>query len=204
MKHMRFTAVGLVILALAGCDAAPIDGVVAESTSRNVALDPTDVTVATRTPYTVRAFRVIVPEDLEVSEKNSYFPGADIVWRGDPLGDRHVQVKAIFEAGTQKGIDRIETEAKAVDVLIQVTRFHSVTERARYTVGGVHAMEFYMTLFDPKTQTKLERRFIKADLPAYAGSRALAADAKGITMKSRITEHLASVIRTELEFRGER
>lgn len=30
--------------------------------------------------------------DLSVSESNSYYPNADVVWRGDPIGDRIQQI----------------------------------------------------------------------------------------------------------------
>ena len=45
---------------------------------------------------------VIVPESLKVFERNSYLPSGDIVWRVDAAGNRHEQVKAIFDAGFLK------------------------------------------------------------------------------------------------------
>lgn len=142
---------------------------------------------------------VEVPQSLRVSEANRYYPGGDIVWRGDPPGDRHEQVKAIFEAGLEKGVAGLPKGEKPVRLHVEVTRFHALSEKARYTVGGVHAVQFMMTLQDPETGEALgEPRFIKADFRAYGGSMALAADARGETQKYRITRRIASVIQHEM------
>jgi len=45
----------------------------------------------------IQTIRIDVPRTLEVSEKNRFYPGGDIVWRGEPMGDRYMQVGAIFE-----------------------------------------------------------------------------------------------------------
>ena len=41
-------------------------------------------------------------------------------------------------------------------------------------------------------------RTVKADLDAFGGQQALQAEARGLTQKVRITNHLAEVIRQEL------
>jgi len=83
---------------------------------------------------------------------------------------------------------------------VQVTRFHALTEKARYTVGGVHALQFVFRLIDPATGANLtEPKFVKADFKAYGGRIALAAEQRGLTQKVRITEHLAYVIKMELD-----
>lgn len=82
---------------------------------------------------------------------------------------------------------------------IEVTRFHALTEKARYTVGGVHALQFHMMLRDARTgEIYGEPKFIKADFKALGGNAAIRAEREGITQKVRITRHLANVIRTEL------
>ena len=53
--------------------------------------------------YDVVAVNVDVPKTLKVSEANMYYPVADIVWRGEPRGDRHAQVKAIFQEAFAAG-----------------------------------------------------------------------------------------------------
>lgn len=148
--------------------------------------------------YSVAELNVTVPRSLEVSESNSYYPGGDIVWRGDPFGDRYEQVEAIFRAGMEQGISEV-SGARPVIADIVVERFHSLTERARYTVGGVHSIRFTITLRDAETGEVVEpTRTVQADLKAYGGLTALRAEAAGQTQKARVTEHLRQVIIYEL------
>ncbi len=145
---------------------------------------------------------VNVPETLRVSEANRYYPSGDIVWREDPIGNRHEQVRAIVEAGLSKGASQMQGDRPAV-MMVQVTRFHALTEKARYTVGGVHAIQFHMTVVDAETgETLVPTKFVKADFDALGGAAAVAAEARGVTQKVRITNHLAYVIQKELA--GER
>ena len=86
-----------------------------------------------------------------------------------------------------------------VVVDVEVLRFHSLTEKTRYTIGGLHSIEFNMTLRDPKTNAVLvPTRKIKADLKGFGGSQAIAAEARGDTQKVRITRHLAGLLQHEL------
>jgi hypothetical protein len=142
---------------------------------------------------------ITVPRSLDVTEANVYYPRADIVWRDDPIGDRHEQVKAIFEAAAFNGTkDMIGAQAVIVD--LRVKRFHSLSERTRASIGGVHNMHFYMTVFDAATGEVLSKtREIEANLPAYGGNEAIAAERRGQTQKVRVTGYLAQVIRRELE-----
>ena len=89
----------------------------------------------------VAQITVNVPQSLRVSEANRYYPSGDIVWREDPIGNRHAQVKTIIEAGLNKGTSQLTGERPVV-IQVMVTRFHALTEKARYTVGGVHAIQF--------------------------------------------------------------
>lgn len=149
-------------------------------------------------PVMISDFNISVPRSLKVSEANRYYPGGDIVWRGEPLGDRHQQVAGIFK----DSLDRARNElsgVKPVTVNIQVTRFHALTEKARYTYGGVHAITFDMTVVDSVTgAVLLPTRTIRADLDAFGGQRAIHAERNGITQKVRITSHLKNVIESEL------
>ncbi len=86
-----------------------------------------------------------------------------------------------------------------VVVEIEVQRFHALTEKTRYSVGGIHSIEFTMTIRDPQTGAVIRGpREIKADLVGYGGSKALQAEARGLTQKYRITQHLAKVVRDEM------
>lgn len=151
-----------------------------------------------KSPVHVNSIAVRVSRDLKVSEANSYYPGGDIVWRGDPIGDRHAQVQKIFEDAIMKGVQPLDGPAE-VDLFIDVKRFHALSEKARYTVGGLHSITFDLAIKDPKTgELVVPVREIKADLDAFGGRQAVMADARGETQKVRISNHLAEVIRQEL------
>ena len=141
---------------------------------------------------------VEVPRTLTVSEANSYLPKGDIVWREDPFGDRYVQVQAIVQRAMEAGSASLEGPIDAA-LHVEVQRFHALTQKARYTTGGIHAITFKMRLTDPATGTLLRpEKVVEADLKAFGGARALEAMTRGQTQKVRITGHLASVIRQEL------
>ncbi|RXV64286.1 hypothetical protein C6W92_07695 [Roseovarius sp. A46] len=150
-------------------------------------------------PLDVQEVRVRVPRSLRVSEANRYLPGGDIVWREDPPGDRHAQVAAILEQGLERGVAALPVGAVPVVLDVELTKFHALSEKARYTFGGVHAIQFTYTLRDPETGVALtEPKFVKADFKALGGQKAIAAERRGITQKVRITGQLAKVIRAEL------
>ena len=141
---------------------------------------------------------VRVPRSLKVSEANRYLPKGDIVWREDPIGDRHAQVQTIVQAAMERGVAALQGPVEA-DLEIEVTRFHALTEKARYTTGGVHAISFIMTLRNSETgEVLIPAREIEANFKAYGGQRALLAMSEGRTQKVRITEHLAAVIQQEI------
>jgi hypothetical protein len=152
--------------------------------------------------YSVRNFTVNVPADLTVSEANLYYPIADIVWRGDPYGDRPTQIKAMFQNGYQQTAKRINGPQE-VDVRIVLKRFHSLSEKTRYTVGGMHSITFALTIKDVETGAILvQRDRVKADLKGFGGKRAMEADRQGHTMKNRIQSHLSRVIWAEMTLPG--
>jgi hypothetical protein len=168
------------------------------ATAIDAAANTATLSVVPGDTYSVRKVVIRVPETLVVSEENRYYPEGDIVWRGDPPGDRHAQVKAIFEVGIGRGAAAMKGKTK-VDIDIEVMRFHALTEKARYSVGGLHAITFAITLMDPKTGEPIRpSRIVQADLDGYGGDEAIAADAAGLTQKFRITNHLANVIVIEL------
>jgi len=146
----------------------------------------------------VTGVEVVVPRSLRVSEANRYLPSGDIVWREDPFGDRYTQVQTIVQAAMEQGVAGMSGPMEA-RLQVQVTRFHALTQKARYTTGGVHSISFDMRLVDPVTGAPLsDIRRIDADLKAYGGQAAIDAMARGETQKLRITRHLAQVIRQVL------
>ena len=153
---------------------------------------------ARQIPLTVSRIEVEVPRSLSVSEANSYYPIADIVWRGDPIGDRHAQVADILETGFTAGTAPL---AGTIPVILQVqaVRFHSISEKARYSVGGVHNIIFDLTVLRAEDGLPLApTRRVEANLPALGGTAAIEADRRGETQKVRIHGFLQQVIRQEL------
>ena len=183
-----------VALALSACGAP-------QSASR--AAMPEDAVMGfAQASYRIDSFTVSVPRSLEVNERNTYYPFGDIVWRGDPLGDRHAQVRAIFEQALRTAAPGLQGD-RPVRVDIQVLRFHALSEKARYTVGGVHDISFRIRLVDAVTGAQVgSTRDVDADLDALSGQAATAADARGQTQKARITAHLARAITNEMTLPG--
>lgn len=88
---MRFVLVLAAGLVLSGCS------VLDQMTS---VLRPSPFTeapvVQVSRNYALTHAIVRIPADLTFSEAKRYYPLADIVWRGDPPGDRHAQVANLF------------------------------------------------------------------------------------------------------------
>lgn len=146
----------------------------------------------------VSKINVAVPYTLKVSEGNGYYPVTDIVWRGDPIGDRRVQIREIFENAFALGTRSMQGETPVV-LDVELKRFHSITDRTRLSVGGVHHMVFEMTVRDARTGAViLPARQIETSLKAYGGVRAVKADQRGQTQKVRVTGYLARLIQQEL------
>lgn len=193
MKPLRLIAAMMMGLAVSAC-ATP------DTASRNAPLEAPERVAPIA--LDVQSVTVTVPETLEVSEKNRYYPGGDIVWRGDAPGNRHAQVQALVQTAMERGTADM-TLGLPVAVEVEITRFHALTEKARYTVGGVHDIEFILTLKDPVSEAIIAApREIKADLKAFGGTQAIQAEQRGQTQKVRITGHLAEVIAAELNEPG--
>ncbi len=146
--------------------------------------------------WRINSVEVIVPETLTVSEENSYAPDADIVWRGDPPGDRHAQVDEILTEAVKKGATGLKG-SQPVNLVIEVVTFHAVTEKTRYGLenAGVHNITFTAQVVDARTGAPLTPKdTIRADLIAFSGDEALAAEARGETQRKRIVNHVANVI----------
>lgn len=193
MRNFRAISAIIIGLAVAGCSGP-------DTATRNSPLEMPAVSApATLPSFDIRDIRVSVPKSLKVSEADRYFPGGDIVWREDPRGDRHAQVKAIFDAGLGQGVQSIGPGLVPAILDVEVKRFHALTEKARYSTGGVHAIQFNMVLRNPETgQAYGAPQFVKADFKAFGGEAAIKAESRGITQKYRIKNQLAQVIATQL------
>lgn len=151
-----------------------------------------------RPSYNVVELNVLVPTTLQVSEANTYKPRADIVWRGDPMGNRYEQIETIFRDAMGEGLATLEGE-RPVRVNIQITKFHALTERTRYSVGGTHDIHFAITVVDAETGIVIEpTRIVETELTGLGGRAALRAEAEGQTQKVRISAHLKELIVEEL------
>jgi hypothetical protein len=75
--------------------------------------------------------------------------------------------------------------------VIEVTRFHALTERARYTIGGQHEIEFvYVRPPRGDRRDPGRARGGRPDLPRLWRPAAVEAEQQGITQRVRITERL--------------
>ena len=139
---------------------------------------------------------------LSVSEANSFKPRADIVWREDPLGNRYEQVRVIMQNAVELGAAGFDA-GRDVVVDIQLTKFHALTEKTRYTIGGTHDIHFFLTVRDAKTGERLdEPRLIEMEFRALGGAAALEAMSRGQTQKVRITDHVKARVAEELTLRS--
>ena len=180
------------VLALAGCSVgggAFVGGLKGNGSSVDVTQLPS---------MRVVGLDITVPRSLTVSEADSYKPVADIVWREDPFGDRYEQVKAIFEEGIGQGARSLQGDLPVV-LHIELRRFHALTERTRYSIGGMHEIAFMLSVTNGRTgDVIIPPYLVRSSFVAYGGAKALAAERVGLTQKVRITRHLAALIRQEL------
>jgi hypothetical protein len=196
MRLIKIVAFGAIAAALTACSSN-------DTVTRNAAIATSRVGVDAAQQqfardYQLHSVRFAVPDDMTVSEANSYYPIADIVWRGDPMGNRPQQIAAIFQSSIQTAGQSLNGSIP-ITVDVELARFHSLTERTRYSVGGVHSIKFDLTIRNALTGEILEqRRRINGDFPALGGYAALAADNQGQTQKVRITSQLISLFRDEL------
>ncbi|MFT5743922.1 MAG: hypothetical protein ACI86S_002000 [Paracoccaceae bacterium] len=189
MKMFKLMILGALALGVAGCADM-------ETVSRNAPLDApqlSSVMVQEQRSYSVQDVRFLVPTDMRISEANSFFPIADIVWRGDPFGNRREQIGAIFHSSIAAASADL-TGDTAVIVEVTLRRFHSLTERTRYSVGGTHSIKFDFTILDAETGAVIEGpQEVHTDLAALGGRAAVHADQTGQSQKVRITAHLTQV-----------
>lgn len=145
--------------------------------------------------WRVSKININVPRTLSVSEENVYAPEADIVWRGEPEGDRHAQVAQIFHDSARAGT-RALRGGRRVTLDITVHGFHALSDRARTQLSssGVHNILFDMTVRASNGTILAQEQNVQADLIAYVGEQAEAAEAQGITQRVRIVHHLTNVI----------
>lgn len=140
--------------------------------------------------------QIDVPRSLTVSEARTLLPEADIVWREDPLGDRYAQVGTIMQAAVLRGAQGLRG-SRPVVISVTVTRFHALTLEAEQSNfdWGVHNIDFVAQVTDARTgEVLVPATKIRAETPAWSGTRMREARRNGITQKSMISDHVAATV----------
>ena len=116
------------------------------------------------------------------------------------LGETEQRIAAMFEEAANRHIGaRPLPDAQPVIAEITLRRFHGVTERTRFSVGGVYSIRFDLQLLDAGTREPLgEVRTIQADLPAPGGIAAVELERAGQTERVRVVDHLTWTLQREL------
>lgn len=194
MKRIVYALLGFAAMSVSACSTGP-----AVDVTQNVTLPTGLAAQAEAADWQVTDITVIVPEALTVSEANTIKPRADIVWREDPIGNRHQQVQALMQEAVDFALAPLTDEGMTqVTVELEMVRFHALTERSRYTVGGEHEIEFIFTVRNAETGVALTGP-IPVDLTfrALGGSRAVQAEAEGIFQRDRIQSQVIGWARAE-------
>ena len=149
--------------------------------------------------WNVTDVQTYVPNDLTVSNANTLAPNADIVWHGEPFGNRAEQVARIVEEGIERGSSGL-TGPRSVIISASLREFHAVTPAAvSQSPGAVHNIRYNAQVFDASTGVPLtEPVSITADLEAYVQAAAVTAAIDGNTQRNRIVGHLSRVTQSWL------
>lgn len=159
--------------------------------------------VEARKEWRVSRVNVTVPDQLTTTEQNSFVPRADIVWHGDPPGDRRAQVAAVVKAGVEQGFEGLRGRENVV-ASVTLRRFHALTPKAFHRAPddtGVHSVSFDLLITDVRTGATLAGpTLIEADMPATmaADLRNTPSAAPGPVWKKEIQSHIAATIRSWL------
>lgn len=148
--------------------------------------------------YNLNGFAFAAQEGLTVSERENYYPSGDIVWRGDPRGPRVAQIEAMFTEAANRN-KTVINGGQPVNVAVTLVRFHGVTNRTRYSVGGVYNVIFEITITDASTGAVIEpTRRVLGNLDAPGGEQAVELEEAGQTQKVRVTDFLTGLLREQL------
>lgn len=189
MYGLRISIV-LAALALSGC-------MMSEPPSRGQSPQSLLLETAQSPAYAVKAVNVVVPRSLTVSEANTYKPAADIVWHGDPDGDRYAQVQTIVQGAMARATQGM-TQGRPVVLDVLVTKFHALTQKTRDTIGGKHNLFYTLTVRDAVTGQILTTSKVNATVRGAGGATARAEEAAGRTQKVVIAEALATSLQKQL------
>jgi hypothetical protein len=104
-------------------------------------------------------------------------------------------VAQIFRESARAGT-RALRGGRRVTLDITVHGFHALSDNARTKLSssGVHNILFDMTVRASNGTVLAQEERVQADLVAYVGKQAEAAEAQGITQRVRIVNQLSNVI----------
>ncbi len=192
MNRIVAALLGLAALGVSACSTVPRIDVTQDLPALGAL--PTHAVSA---DWQIQEIIIDAPATLTVSEANRIKPISDIVWREDPIGDRRAQVEAIMAEAMEFALRPLDGTT-AVIVELEMTRFHALTERARYTIGGEHEIEFLFTVRNAETGAALTGpRHIDLTFRAFGGSRAIASERNGIFQRDRIQSQVIGWARQE-------
>ena len=197
----KFIALPL-LLALAACGGTTSDGrIQAEETAFE---QPIKASAGTVESWKLVRVDVTVDPSLRVSTNPSaQFPREEIVWYGEPYGDRRAQVDKIVTDAIGIGASGLRGNRPVV-LDVDLKLFHAVTPRAvNNRHYAWHDIQFIIKVRDANTGKVLETSVpINADLEAYRQEAAKAAALKGETQKVRISRRISSVVHAWLQSNG--
>lgn len=147
--------------------------------------------------YTVTGVEVTVPRSLTVSERNGIKPRADILWQAEPLGDRYAQVDAILTEALTQGTAEMHG-ARKVTLEAVVTRFHALTKRTRYSIGGEHEVWMMLTVRDAETGEVIEPARLVGFDTRVSPEEAFSNEEHGIYQREEINAMVRDLIGKEL------
>lgn len=150
--------------------------------------------------------QVEVSSSLTVTQSPSrrYPPTTELVWYGDPPGDRKAQVETLMADAVRAGAADALVGSQPVTIVLNITEFHAMTPRARATELqlGVHEIRFDISVIDSSGQVVASETGVRSDLEAFSGASALQAEQLGQGQKIRIQSRVAQVIRAWLVAAG--
>ncbi|MDE3029010.1 MAG: hypothetical protein KGH84_11485 [Paracoccaceae bacterium] len=145
----------------------------------------------------VSQVQVTVPDTLVVSESTNLIPNGDIVWHGDPDGNRKVQVAKILKDAITRGARGLHG-GRSVKILVKLEKFHALStsaEALQVDNVGVHNINFVIAIVDAHSNVVLVKpEEMDASLPALTGDIAARAAQEGKTEKVLIEDHVAATI----------
>lgn len=168
---------------------------------------PTPLREDTTYNWKVVDVQATVPRTLTTTDRNGQMPNVDLIWTEEGPGDTYAQIEAIMEETLLQAATHFQSSIKGSRPVIlrtEQTQFHSLTQRARSNIGGIHNVDFILTVVDANTGEILAGpAVIEADVTAYGGAKAEASIARGETMRSRIIDRVSLVIASYLGIAGD-